>query len=152
MNKIVEIDRLGRIVIPIEIRNKFRIKKDNILLLSLTLEGFILKIDNDNSKYDKIIEKLTTIENILNIDFVLTNNNVIYASYNYKYLINKEIKKINKSKILKNEKINVINDVYIHKYVWLEVKITSYEKANLFIIYKNTSEEKLARAIKEVFV
>ena len=54
----VKVDDVGRIVIPKKIRKRFAIKTNDYLLLTATLKEIIIKKEDNDIKYKKLLTKL----------------------------------------------------------------------------------------------
>lgn len=55
-----KIDNLGRITIPIEFRNIFNIKDNDLIEISCSKNEIILKKHDTTTNYDELIKKLIT--------------------------------------------------------------------------------------------
>ena len=150
MEKLIEVDKFGRIIIPIEIRNEYIIKDNDILLLSTVPNGFTLEKSNNKNGYSKLINKIKNIENITKLKFILANDKIIYGSNKYKNSINSNTYKINKKSIKDRKVIKLTNEITINKYIALNIKTKDQKTVNLFIIYSNKNQETLAETVYEL--
>lgn len=134
----VKLDDFGRLVIPKSIRKKFMLKENEFLLLESDEEKIILKKKVVSLKYKRLIKKLEFLSDKYNLSLVMIDNNeVIYTTFKFDYLLNKKIdKKVfdcegfncsDNTKITKNDVLN-INHYYFPIYV------DSYTKCLLFVV------------------
>lgn len=95
----LKVDEAGRIIIPLKVRKKYGICKNDTLLLTAVPNGFKLEKEDIYTKYEKIFTRIKVIEEMVDVNFIITDNEkIIYTSDVYNDLknlkISSEIKQI----------------------------------------------------------
>lgn len=142
------IDGLGRIVIPKEIRKKFKINENDNLEIFLEEDKIYIKKHNimDNNikfinLYGKILKDLTN-KNVI----ICNRQNIIYCNKNIKDLfLNKEITEdiitlINDRKKVSGNEIELIKNIKINNYICSPIIVDS-DSIGLILLY---SDEKMS--------
>lgn len=101
----LKVDEAGRIIIPLKVRKKYGIGKNDTLLLTTVPNGFKLEKEDIFTKYEKIFTRIKLIEETIDVNFIITDNEkIIYTSDVYTDL--KSLKISNKIKQILNDDLS----------------------------------------------
>lgn len=150
----VKIDEVGRVVIPQKVRKKYDIKKDCVLSLTLKKEGIIFTKQDNQTDFNKLLEKICKIEKFYNYEVLLANKDkILYASKKYDNLkdkkISNEVRKIILKKSTKQQtNLNLTEEFNLTEpYYYSSINFNNYTNYLLIIIYKDESSKKIASSI-----
>ena len=145
---LLKVDEAGRIIIPLKVRKKYKIDKNDTLLLPTVPNGFKLEKEDISIKYEKIISKIKLVEKTLNVDFIISDNeNIIYTSTIYNNLrklkISKDIKQIlNDNLSGYSKKINVTKNFILNSLCYYTVlKLDDYIHGVVIIIFPDEKKK-----------
>lgn len=157
MNDILlKVDEAGRIIIPLKIRKKYEINKNDTLLLTTTPNGFKLEKEDVFLKYEEVLSKIKLIEKTFNLDFIITDNEkVIYTTSKYKTLqktkISDELKQVLNNDLNSHSKMLVITNSFILNSLcyYKTLSLNNYTKGVVIIIFSEKTKKE-ALLIKEL--
>ena len=157
MNDILlKVDEAGRIIIPLKIRKKYEISKNDTLLLTTIPNGFKLEKEDIFSKYEEVLSKIKLIEKTFNLDFIITDNEkVIYTTFKYKSLqktkISDELKQVLNNDLNSHSKMLVITNNFILNSLcyYKTLSLNNYTKGVIIIIFSEETKKE-ALLIKEL--
>ena len=145
---LLKVDEAGRIIIPLKVRKKYKIDKNDTLLLTTVPNGFKLEKEDISIKYEKIISKIKLVEKTLNVDFIISDNEkIIYTSTIYNNLrklkISKDIKQIlNDNLSGYSKKINVTKNFILNSLCYYTVlKLDNYINGVVIIIFPDEKKK-----------
>ncbi len=119
MDYILKVDDTGRIIIPKKVRDKYGMKCNDVLLLSMCDDGFTLRKEFLGCDLKILIEKISFLENKYNVKMILTDNErVIYETNDIYGIRDKQISKeisnvISDGKKIMVNSLKITNEVII---------------------------------------
>lgn len=119
MDYILKVDDTGRIIIPKKVRDKYGMKCNDVLLLSMCDDGFTLRKEFLGCDLKILIEKIKFLENKYNVKMILTDNErVIYETNDIYGIRDKQISKeisnvISDGKKIRVNSLKITNEVII---------------------------------------
>lgn len=119
MDYILKVDDTGRIIIPKKVRDKYGMKCNDVLLLSMCDDGFTLRKEFLGCDLKILIEKIKFLENKYNVKMILTDNErVIYETNDIYGIRDKQISKeisnvISDGKKIMVNSLKITNEVII---------------------------------------
>ena len=151
----VKIDKAGRVIIPKKVRKHFGIKTNDRLLLTVDKNGIFLKKDNYDEEYLKLINKISFLEKLFDINFILVKDcTIIDASDCYKKHIgektNFDLSSFNDLSII--NKLSLNNNLSITNTYYHSFYINHYTFISTFIIMNDIKQKKLLHSyLKAIF-
>ncbi|MGM9879266.1 MAG: AbrB/MazE/SpoVT family DNA-binding domain-containing protein [Bacilli bacterium] len=149
-NILLKVDEAGRIIIPLKIRKKYEIDKNDTLLLTTTPNGFKLEKEDIFIKYEKVFSKIKLIEQTFDIDFIVTDNEkIIYTTSKYDKLKNSKIS--NKLKQILNDNLNSYSEelnitknfVITSSCFYKTLKLDNYTKGVIIMIFSDKNKKEV---------
>lgn len=119
MDYILKVDDTGRIIIPKKVRDKYGMKCNDVLLLSMCDDGFTLRKEFLGCDLKVLIEKISFLENKYNVKMILTDNErIIYETNDIYGIRDKQISKeicnvISDGKKIMVNSLKITNEVII---------------------------------------
>lgn len=152
----LKVDEAGRIIIPLKVRKKYGICKNDTLLLTTIANGFVLQKDDVLKKYQKFFSKVKIVEETFDIDLLVTDSDrIIYVSSKFESLKNQKISNSIKQ-ILNNdlsgysEKIKFTKDYVLNSSCYYTIlKLDDYAKG-VIVIACHDENKKEALLISEM--
>ena len=152
----VKVDDVGRIVIPKKVRKELDINIDDVLLISVKNKKIEMQKRENNDKLKSLIKKLEKLIEDYCFDVFLTDNQkVIFSNIDElkNMKIKSNIKKLETNNIMKMEETILTDEFEITEpHYYCSFYLDIYTKYNLFIIYKNTKTENIAKIVCELLI
>lgn len=157
MDYILRVDETGRIIIPKKVRDKYGMKCNDILLLSMCDEGFTLRKEFLSCGLKRIIKKIKYLENKYNVKMILTDNErVIYETDDIYGIKNKVISSevsrvISAGRKIKVSSLKITDEVIINK-VLVCSSINLKGACGCLMIFGNDLDAELCEIIFDVLI
>lgn len=157
MDYILRVDETGRIIIPKKVRDKYGMKSNDILLLSLCDEGFALRKEFLSCDLKKMIKKIKFLENKYDVKMILTDNErVIYETNDIYGIKNKVISSDVNRVISASRKIRVsslrITDEVVIDQVLVCSSINFKDVCGCLMIFGDDLDTELCEMIFDVLI
>lgn len=152
----VKVDDVGRIVIPKKIRKRFAIKTNDYLLLTATLKEIIIKKEDNDIKYKKLLTKLEEVSSTFSFDIIVVKNDIVtYTTSSYNSFKNQKIaKSFEKSpkEIVFSKSTLLLENIYLQTpHCYCAISLESYSEVLIFLIFKKITEKSFAETILKLF-
>lgn len=157
MDYILKVDDTGRIIIPKKVRDKYGMKCNDVLLLSMCDDGFTLRKEFLGCDLKILIEKIKFLENKYNVKMILTDNErVIYETNDIYGIRDKQISKEISNVISDGKKI-MVNSLKITNEVIIDQRLicSSIDLKGIcgcLILFEDDLETELCDIIFDVLI
>ena len=157
MDYILKVDDTGRIIIPKKVRDKYGMKCNDVLLLSMCDDGFTLRKEFLGCDLKILIEKISFLENKYNVKMILTDNErVIYETNDIYGIRDKQISKEISNVISDGKKI-MVNSLKITNEVIIDQRLicSSIDLKGIcgyLILFEDDLETELCDIIFDVLI
>ncbi len=134
------IDDLGRIVIPKEIRNEFKIKNFDEIELFIDNNLIVMRKSNEIERYkEKFNSFFSLLKELVDIDFIITNNSHVVSStlndIKENDLLNIDLNKVSINQLFDGD---LVKSKRLKKYIFIESIIVESNMLGYFIVLKDT--------------